>query len=340
MTEAFFPLVGTLFVMIVVLPACALIAKVALVILERPELGGLLHRLNLRYLVLTGASLLPLGWFFSAGMHQAETGQSTAACLFTHAMAAQCLEPIYFATTLGLVLLACSPKSLRALAVTRTSQSSRAMALLRRIKSIADLNPALGVILGAIRVTEEHDVALSTEGLLRPRVIVGAAYAEQLDDDALASALGHEAEHVRSFDPLRYLALNFALAVNPCGRWLLAPHAARWLGAQEAHCDREAVIRGAAPLSLAEAIVQAARPSVCEVVALGARGMSMLKFRIELLFAFSEKRPELCSHRSRSALPTSLLLLALVLVLPHQTGAASLDALHSGAEQALTYFWR
>lgn len=31
----------------------------------------------------------------------------------------------------------------------------------------------------------------------------------------LASALGHETEHVRALDPLRYLILQLALAVNP-----------------------------------------------------------------------------------------------------------------------------
>lgn len=340
MTEAVFPLFGTLFVIMFVLPACAFIAKGVLTLLDRPEAGGPLHGLDIRYLVLTGSSLLPVGWFLSAGMHQVEPGRSVVACLFDHSTAGRCLEPAYFAATLGLVLLACSPKSLQALTQTRAAQSSRALGLLRRIEDIASKSTALRVFSGHFRVTEEHDFALSTEGLLRPRIVVGAAYAERLDDEALASALGHEAEHVRSFDPLRYLALNLALAVNPFGRWLLAPHANRWLSAREAHCDREAVIRGAAPLPLADAIVQAARPGAGEAVALGARDMSMLKFRVALLFAFAEKRPERCCHRGQAALPTTFILLVFVLLLPHRTGTAALDALHSGAEQALTYVWR
>lgn len=38
-----------------------------------------------------------------------------------------------------------------------------------------------------------------------------------------------------------------------------------------------------------------------------------------------------------SALPAAVALLLLALLLPHQTGTGALDALHRGAERALTY---
>ena len=36
----------------------------------------------------------------------------------------------------------------------------------------------------------------------------------------------------------------------------------------------------------------------------------------------------------------ALALLVLTLLLPHQTGTTALDAVHTGTEHALTYFWR
>jgi hypothetical protein len=116
---------------------------------------------------------------------------------------------------------------------------------------------------------------------------------------------------------------------------LLEPHAARWQAAREAHCDREAVIHGAAPLPLADAIVKAARPSAGLRVALGTDDHAILEFRIAMLLAFAERMPAHCCQRGPSALPVALLLLLVALVLPHQTGAAALDVLHAGVEHTI-----
>ena len=124
------------------------------------------------------------------------------------------------------------------------------------------------------------------------------------------------------------------------GRFLLEPHAARWKAAREAHCDREAVLDGAEPLSLADAIVRAARPSAREVAALGAHDASVLSFRVRMLLAFAERAPVRCCREGRSMMPLAIALLAGALVLPHHAGADALDVLHSGAEQALVYLWR
>jgi hypothetical protein len=189
-------------------------------------------------------------------------------------------------------------------------------------------------------VTEDAGFTIGTRGALHPKVFIGAAFAAKLTDPMLRSALGHEQEHVRSLDPLRYLLLHFALVVNPCGRFLLAPHAARWKGARETYCDREAVIHGASPLPLADAIVRAARPTLREAAALGARDTALLELRIKMLLAFAECTPQRLSGESRSAIPVALMLLVTTVLLPHRTGTGALDALHVGAEQALTYVWR
>ncbi len=340
MIEAAFPLLGTAFVLAFVLPLLALVTKALLIVIER--LSGGLEGLNIRYLVLMGSTALPLAWFVSAGLHQAETGtRSALACLFDHGAAALCFEPAFFALALVVAAIALAAPVLRkhsALIVAPASDSGALLA--SRLENILTRYPHLAELRGRVVVTDTQDFTLGTYGLLQPRVVVGTAFASRLSDEMIAGALGHEREHVGALDPLRYLFLQIALGVNPIGRLLLAPHVARWQAAREAHCDRQAVIAGAAPLALADAIVRAARPSFRSSVPLGAPNAAVLKFRVGLLLAFAEKRPASCCRQSMAAYPVGAALLFIALLLPHRTGTAALDALHTGAEQALTYFLR
>ncbi|MCA9632314.1 MAG: hypothetical protein KC766_31895 [Myxococcales bacterium] len=336
MIEATFPLFGVTFVVLIVLPGFALLAKLGLVLLERDEAGGPLRGLTLRYVLLTGSSVLPIAWLLSAGLHQAETGTSGLACLFDDATSELCFEPGFFALVLALTILA---SSIRVILRHREGAPVASNdALLGRLARIISSDPMLTGLRDRVVVTDRNGFALGTHGLLKPRVFVGITFAAQLSDEMLASALGHEAEHVRALDPLRYLLIHLALSMNPFGRFLLEPHAARWQAAREAHCDREAVILGAAPLPLAEAIVRAARPAR-EIVALGAPDTEVLKFRIGMLLAFSERAPAR-GHRGPSTFPVALGLLLIVLLLPHHSGTDALDVLHTSAEHALIYFWR
>jgi hypothetical protein len=339
MAEAAFPLLGTAFVLLVVLPIGALVAKGLLALAERSELGGALGGLNLRYLLLTGSSLLPLAWFFSAGLHQAETGKTALACVFDHEQAGRCFEPFFFSALLGVGVLMASFKMLARSEFVSESASRGAHEQAKRIQRLVADCLELQDLGGRIFVTDSEGFTLGVQGLLRPRVFVGAAFAASLTDTMLASALGHEQEHVRSFDPLRYWLLELALAVNPGGRGLLAPHLARWKAAREAHCDRNAVLGGAAPLSLAEAIVRAARPLPTEAVALGTTDTAVLRLRIQLLLAFAERAPQRRPGQVLSVGPLGFALLFSVLLLPHQTNTVPLDVLHSSAERTLTYLW-
>jgi len=339
MTEAVFPLLGTVFVVLVVLPAFALFTKIVLVVVERLEAEGQ-HEHNLRYLLLVGSSLVPIGWFLSAALHQVESGKSALACLLDHDASGLCIEPSIFAALLGgLVAMMVVRLVLGHQRVPRSS-SNEAQLLATRLEHLLSTRPAMADLRGRLVVTEARDFALGTRGFFRPEVYVGMAFAGRLSDEMLASALGHEREHIRGWDPLRYLVLQVALAVNPLGRGLLESHATRWQASREAHCDREAVVDGAAPLSLADAIVRAARPSSREAVALGARDTAVLEFRVRLLLAFAGKAPARCSHRHSSAVALALAVLLIVLLLPHHTGTAALDALHLGTEQTLAYFQR
>ncbi|MEB2312055.1 MAG: hypothetical protein OZ921_20365 [Sorangiineae bacterium] len=334
MSEAAFPLLGAAFVFVVVLPACALLVKLALVALERGRAGG---PLELRYLLLTGSSALPLAWLVSASLHQLEPGKSVLACLFEHADATLCAEPAAFAFVLGASTLALSLGASRRRRAARPARSEAARALLARLARVVASEPGLAPLAGRMVVTDEA-LAIGTRGWLRPEVVVGLDFAGELSDPMLAGALAHELEHVRSLDPLRYLAVELALAVNPLGRFLLAPHAARWLVAREAECDREAVLGGAAPLPLAYAIVRAARPSPQLAVALGSPELAVIEYRVRMLLAFAERAPARHGAARPRLLPASLALLGLTLLLPHQTSSAALDVLHTGSERALVAF--
>lgn len=335
MSEAAFPLLGAAFVLLVVLPACAVLAKLSLLLVERYGSGGPLHGLEARYLLLTGSTFLPLSWFCSAGLHQLESGRSALSCLLDHGAASLCPEPGFFALALGSVALARSASVLREASGVPAAAGAAAGALLARLEHIIGQAPELARLRGRVRATGVDGFALGTQGWLRPRVYVGVAFADGSTDAMLASALGHELEHVRRLDPLRFRLLALALAMNPVGRRLLEPHGARWLAAREAHCDREAVLRGALPLPLADAIVHAARPVAQQVAALGARDTAVLELRIGMLLAFAERAPRRCCRHEPTGLALAVGLLALALLLPHQAGTGALDVLHTGAEQAL-----
>lgn len=338
MTEAAFPLLGAAFVILAVLPASALVAKLALLVVERRERGAVLHGLNVRFLLLTGASAVPLAWFFSAGLHQTESGVTDLACLLAHE--GLCFEPGFFSLLLALgVALACF-RSVRRGGRVQPSRSVRGAQLELRLRTVLRRTASLEALSELLVVTDEPGFAIGTRGTWRPRVFVGVDFAKALTDDMLASALHHELQHVHSRDPLRYLLLDIAMTVNPFGRFLLEPHVARWKAAREAHCDREAVLSGADALALAEAIVRAARPSPREAAALGYADVAVLKLRVSFLVAFAERRPERCCRDGYGPIPAVITLLVFALMLPHQAGTDALDAVHLSTEHVLAYLSR
>jgi hypothetical protein len=336
MNEVAFPVLGAAFVVLVVLPFFAILTSGAAFVLER---SGALRHLNTRYVLFTGSSLLPLAWFLSAGFHQAETQRSVLACLFDHEAAELCFEPVLFTMILALTAVACAGSYLRRARHVPPTNSGTNDGTARRIVQLVLTHPDLSPLAGRVAITDQPGFAIGTFGLIRPRIVIGKAFAGRLTDTMLIGALGHERMHVVSLDPLRYLVLNIALAVNPFGTRLLRSRVACWHVAREAQCDREAVLHGAEPLCLANAIVHAARPSESMMAALGAPNSTALKLRIEMLIAFAERPPLACCHRQSSAFPMAIALLLLTLLLPHHTGTAALDALHTGAEHLLTYLW-
>lgn len=335
MTEAGFPLIGALFVFVVVLPLSALAAKGMLLLLERRS-SGALHDLRSRYVVITASSILPLTWFLSAGLHQAEEWRSPLACLLDHETEARCFEPVLFSVLLAGIAALHVARSLRNLPRFRPSTSSVARDCTMRIDALVAEHSALHILERRVLVVDGLELALGTHGLVFTKVAVSTAFVAASSDDELVAALAHEAEHVRSKDSLRYAAMHLALALNPFGRAFLAPHAARWHVARELHCDREAVVRGADPLALADAIVRAARPAHVAIAGLGATDASVLSLRVHMLLAFADRQPAHCCKRDTSKFPVLIALIAFFLLLPHNTGTAALDAVHVGAEHLLS----
>lgn len=337
MTEAVFPLLGPALVVLVVLPLAAVLARMGLELLRRAPGVGALRGLGPRYVLLVASSLLPIAWFASAALHQAETGRSVLACVVEHGHDSACVEPRLFSLALlaAMTLLAL-PTLLGTFRRSAWPAASGPHRADERIRAIVDRTPGLADLRGRVEVDDELAPAIATRGLVRPVVVVRSSYLDALDDNAIAAALAHELEHVRHRDPLRYLLLSLSLALNPLGRLSLRREVQRWIAAREAQCDHDAVMGGAEPTALAHALVRAARPgaSASPLPALAATDLAMLQLRVELLMSYAERPLGERRPRAVPVLRVALALLVVVVVWPHSGETRALDVLHVGAERA------
>lgn len=342
MSEAIFPVLGPLVVLVVALPAAAVLAKLMLAALGRSTSSVIHEPSGLRYSVLVGSSLVPLAWFGSAAVHQAELSSGAAVCGSGHAPGDPCFEAGFFALALTLVVVASLLPPLwraswRARYRPRSCGTVAAGAQAARIEALVARTPALHDLASRIEVWAEAPAAIATEGLVTPRVVVRTDFSAALDDDALAAALHHEFAHVRSRDPLRYALVTWAISLQPFGRRLLGGELARWVVAREAHCDHDAVLSGAEPRALAHALVVAARDGAGgRPVALGSTAADVLRLRVELLLAYAEHMPKPC--HGHPVLAPTLLLLGVAMTMPHVAGTQALDVVHVVAERTVSTF--
>jgi beta-lactamase regulating signal transducer with metallopeptidase domain len=228
---------------------------------------------------------------------------------------------------------------LREQLVNRASTSPAARRTAARLAALVVGREALAPLRDRVYVRDDASAPIATVGIVAPRVVVRRSFADALDDDALAGALHHELEHVRDRDPFRYFVVWWALALNPLGRRWLDKELSAWLLAREAHCDREAVLGGAAASALAQALVTAARPQPVAALArvqpaLGATDASSLRLRVELLLAYADRAPHRCCRQP--VLRFALATLLLAVLLPHSVGTQALDVLHIASEQAVS----
>jgi len=334
--EAIFPLLGPVLVVALALPVSALAAKAILVALSRFEpRTGLPQQSALRYAMIVASSAVPLAWFLSAGLHQAESGERLIICAAHGAPGGFNLEAIGFSMVLSALIVGLAlPSLLREWGPARASAPSADSSLqLRRIDELLADRPALHALRGMVAVDDTCATPIATAGVVAPRVLVRTSFARTLDDEALCSALHHELEHIRGRDPLRYFLARWALAVNPLGRVLLRDELARWVLARELHCDRAAVVCGASAPALAQALVSAARPPTREPQpALGAAHAEAIRLRVGLLLAYADRRPHPAVQPW--SLRPAMAFLGVVLALPHHAGTLPLDTIHRASERA------
>lgn len=338
MSEAIFPLLGSLVVFGLVLPASAVIVKLVFVALRRVETAGGLHASSgLRYVLLVASSAVPLAWFLSASLQQVVTGDAAEVCAALHAPGACCPESVLFAVVLSvLVALRGLPRLASTGRFSGDDPSESAREARRRIDRLIVFASMLGPLAGRIILREDAAEPMATVGVVMPRVIVRPSLVARLDEEELTAALLHEAEHVRGYDPVRYLVAWWALAVNPVGHWVLGDELSRWILLRETHCDREAVLHGGSPPALAQALVRAARASMRPVAGLCTGMPTALELRVGLLLAYAERAPERCCRSP--ALRLAMLAVGAALLLPHGTGTRVLDILHWATERAFP--WR
>lgn len=340
MTEALFPILGSALVFGAVLPLSALVVKGVLVALRRVAKDPLHDLQGTRHVLLVGSSAVPLAWLVSASAHQVETGECALVCISVHARNVLCPEALLFPFALvAAASLLAAPRLVSEWWRGRAASSARGRDAAKRVATLVAQNAALAALAGRVVVCDRLHASAATVGLLRPRVLLRTSFVEAIDDDALAAALGHEREHVRGRDPLRYFLAWWALAANPFGGWLLEPELGRWILARETHCDREAVVSGASAPALADALVTAARGVDALARPIGAASSaglvpligSGLRFRVELLLAYAERPPARCCRSAPSGLLLALVMAAAI-ALPHGGGTAPLDVLHEVAE--------
>lgn len=340
MNELLPPALGVLILYVLVVPAITLVGKLLLILRRRRLKEPSRFGSTLMYLLLVSMVIGPALWFVSAVAHLSEPDRTTIACALGHVE-----------RELGRNALALFMGGIVAIALAVLRRAGRdqrkkvagsrlgdAHPDVLRLQRLSQDNVHLAPLSGRIHAVSGSDTRICTLGYLRPRIEVSIELMAQLDDRALTGALLHEAEHLRTFDPLRYLVAAVCLGLNPAA-FLLRPEIIRWRQARELVCDRFAVRAGADPLSLAEALVIAARPRPEPMrsfaAQLGCGSVSWLQYRINLLFGYATCPP----GREQRELP-SVLLVAIALaplILPHVVDAWPLAGLHHSLELVIAW---
>jgi Zn-dependent protease with chaperone function len=331
MSELLFPTFGTLAIVVVLLPLCALAGLGALHVLDRWGGKGVGRQATARYLLLVVPTLLPLVWSISAGLHQAETGRSVLACLLAHDLHEICAEPLLFAALMTAFVVARTWRCLSLLPrLGRSVRTGGARA--QRVARIVAAHAGLAPLRERVLVVRDGWVGGSaTLGIFRPVVALDADFVDRCDDETLVGALAHELSHLTARDPVRYFLLALVIQVNPLGR-LLRREAAAWIYRRELGCDRAAVLHGATPFGVARALLAAARPRHCAMAHIRGGGTKKLRLRVELLLSYAEARPR-DGARGSWALALAAAVGLVALAGPHVGGTDPLDALHTGVER-------
>ena len=340
MKELAFPMLGTLIVFLLVVPAMTLLTRIVLAHQRRATSRLTCLGSGSVWLAFVVPVVAPIVWCISAAIHQSEPGGAVAACLNRHLGSEACQDALAFATGLACFVAYVAFRRTQREMFRRRRAPGRPLrdgVQQMRLVRLCASSPSLGKL--RVSVLDQGVTPICTVGLLRPRVEITRRFVDSLDDEELTGALLHEAAHVRSFDPLRLFVLSFCQALNPASSLLHREYLAWRLG-REAACDEAAVTEGGDPLAIAQAIVAAARSThgVAPVNAfgLGSREVENIQLRVQLLLGRSGPgRIPPAQERPLFALAA---LLAMAAAMPHAFGSGPLDSLHIGIETAVVVF--
>lgn len=337
MSELVSAAMGAGLVIGIAVPLFTLLAKAILIARWRRDPDPRHHGALPSFILLVAPSLGAVVWFVSAALHLSEPGGSDGACALDHAGATACVDALLFASFLTALAVSALTRGWRRHA-SRASASGTPVVVgaahFERLARICVGHPRLRRLRHRIFAARGEVHPLCTRGLAGPRIEIATHFMDRLDDRALVAALLHEAEHHAARDPLRYLIASASIALNPCG-FLLRSDLRRWRSAREAVCDEWAVRRAADPLSLAEAIVVAARPRRALrpfAVALDGPRHGLLQLRVQRLLDYAHTPP---APPTRAPFWLGLAAAVGVLLLPHLLGAWPLDVAHTALERAL-----
>ncbi len=148
---------------------------------------------------------------------------------------------------------------------------------------------AVPVLRVACSVSEMTVPAMTTVGIVRPRVLLSGAAAMMLTANELKTALHHEVAHVRRRDNLKKLLLRFVTFPG------MADLDAAWLQATEMAADDAAVSNSSEALDLAAALIKLARlappESAADLTAALVHGSAFIMHaRVERLIAWTSER--------------------------------------------------
>jgi hypothetical protein len=164
-------------------------------------------------------------------------------------------------------------------------------------------------LIRAVRALKTPSVLIAgTVGIWRPRTVISASLATQLDADALLAVHAHEAAHVRHRDPLRIWLAQLVTDLQwpwPAARRRFE----RWRRVLELARDEEARLTGIDGADLAAAVLLVARTQTpCVTAAALIDGPGGLEERIgRLLAPVPNQEPSMSITTTLALVPMSLL---------------------------------
>ncbi len=208
-------------------------------------------------LVLPG--LLPLIWVASELTHLKDSGALVRACCSVLAVSGETwLEWVFGVGAVVLALVQAVSLGRRWRRTHRAHRATSNRACAERVARICAAHSELAERTCPVRVVDCQTHVCATMGLFDQRIEIAASLVDKLDDAALEAALLHEMAHAAVRDPARNVVLLVSQVLNPFA-WILSPEVAAWRFAREIACDGMAVRWGAQPVSVAQAIITAAR---------------------------------------------------------------------------------